>query len=293
MNFWGKFLVGVIAVLLIPAAIVLTTMSLDIRSKWQAEVAKRQEAIAASSAKLTEARVRVRELEGRLHRQTNVWGEVWDAPNSEPLSDREIQIGVGKSRGLGRHVQDGKKTTVYVFSESGEASNYLGEFALTDIAVDRAAGELTRPAYPGETQTWSRGTYHVRDLLPPNWLVSVAELEAKLIDINSKLSFQQIEDKIQDKLLAASQSTLDQRLAELNGDANAPDGASQQILDGLVETLRKLENDRSVVLDEVHNLRVKLVKEYLVLQDTIESNRTAVEKNQVNASERKPAVATQ
>ncbi len=291
MNIFGKVFLGLIAILLIPAATVLTTMSLDIRSKWQAEVVKRQEALDTSFQKLSEARVSVNELEGTLQRETNDWGDVWDAPNSEPLqSGNEIQIGVGESRGLGRNAQDGQTPRVFVFSETADASGYLGEFELIEINTDRSAGQLVRPPYSGEAQSWPRGTYHVRDTLPPNWLSSIAELESQLIQVGSKLSFQQEEDQIQTKLLASSQSTLDQRLAELNGDADASAGASQQVLDGLVETLRNLENERNSVLDEVHDLRIKLVKDYLDLQDTLTKNREGVEEKQVNASERKPAV---
>lgn len=293
MNLSGKICLGVIAVLLVPAAIMLTTMSLDIRGKWQAEIAKRQESLVASAAELAEAHVAVNELEGTLHRQTYAWGDVWDAPRSEPLSDTEIQIGVGRSRGLGRNVQDGVNPKVFVFSEAGDSSQYLGEFELTEIDTDRAAGQMIRPAYPGEVQSWAPGQYHVRDTLPPNWLVSVAELESQLILIGSKLALQQEEDRIQDKLMVASQSTLDQRLAELNGDADAADGASQQVLDGLVETLRNLENERNLVLDEVHDLRIKLVKDYLALQKTLKENSGTVEERQVNASERKPAIVGQ
>lgn len=293
MNIYGKVALWSIVILLGPAAIVLTTMSLDIRSKWQAEVAKRQESLVASTAELAEAHVRVNELEGELHRQTYAWGEVWDAPNSEPLSGTEIQIGVGRSRGLGRNARDGQAPRVFIFSETGDASAYLGEFELAQIDTDRAVGQTIRPAYPGEVQAWAPGTYHVRDTLPSNWLVSVAELESQLIQIGSKLSLQEKEEQIQNKLLASSISTRDQRLAELNGDANAPDGASQQVLDGLVETLRKIEDERNVVLDEVHDLRIKMVKDYLVLQDTLKNNRNSVEQRQVNASKRKPAVVAQ
>ena len=77
--------------------------------------------------------------------------------------------------------------------------------------------------------------------------------------------------------MTASQELLDQRLAELNGDADAAAGASQQVLDGLVETLRKLENERNLVLDEVHSLRVKLVNDYEDLEGLVAGNRRILE----------------
>lgn len=294
MHILGKVLLGLIAVLLIPAAIILTTMSLDVRSKWQAAVEQRQEKLATTAAQLTEARVKVSELEGALQRETFDWGDVWAAPQSQPLSaGNDIQLGVGRSSGLGRNVSPGKTPRVYVFSENGEQSRYIGEFELVQIDADRSVAQLIRQPFPGEFQSWPRGMYHVRDTLPPNWLSTVADIEAQITVGRSKYSMQQEQDRILTGQLQASTETLEQRLAELNGDTDAPPGASQQVVDGLVETLRKLENERNSVLSEVHDLRKKLVHDYLNLESILAKNRESVDKRQVNVPAPKPAVAAQ
>ncbi|MBT5017338.1 MAG: hypothetical protein HON04_01185, partial [Planctomicrobium sp.] len=140
-----------------------------------------------------------------------------------------------------------------------------------------SAGQLIRQPYPGEVQAWPVGAYHVRDTLPANWLATVADLEGQTTIANSKLGLQQEQERLINSQMTASQELLDQRLAELNGDADAAAGASQQVLDGLVETLRKLENERNLVLDEVHSLRVKLVNDYEDLEGLVAGNRRILE----------------
>ncbi|QDT33102.1 hypothetical protein [Thalassoglobus polymorphus] len=294
MHISGKIALGLIVVVLAPAAILLTTMSLDIRSKWQAEVEQRQEKLTTSTDQLDKIRTKVANLEGEYQQKTFAWGEVWDAPQSVPLAGQNgIQIGVGRSSGLGRSFDPAKPPRIYAFAENGDASTYIGEFELDQLDADRAAGRLLRPAYPGEAQSWPQGKYHVRDTLPSNWLSTVADLEAQLILIGTKFRMQQEQESLMTKQLAASQVIMDQRLAELNGDADAPMGASQQVLDGLVETLRKLEDERNLVLSDVHDLRVKLVKDYIDLETSLEKNRNLVDSSQSDASARKPALAGQ
>lgn len=278
MHILGKVLLGLMVFLLIPGAVVLTTMTLDIRSKWQAEVEQRQEKLAASKEQLNVAKVKVSELEGELQQLTFNWGEVWDAPQSQPLpAGNGVQLGVGQSRGLGRNADPANPPRVYAFAGTGEQSAYIGELELVQIDGDRSAGQLIRQPYPGEVQAWPVGAYHVRDTLPANWLSTVADLEGQTTIANSKLGLQQEQERLINSQMTASQELLDQRLAELNGDADAAAGASQQVLDGLVETLRKLENERNVVLDEVHGLRVKLVNDYETLERLVAGNRTILE----------------
>lgn len=277
MHIIGKVLLGIMVFLLIPLAILLTTMALDVRSEWQAAIQTRKADLVQTGERLSAVRVQVNELEGRLQSLTYNWGEVWDAPRVQPLpSGRGVQVGVGASSGLGRKAQAGQKQRIYVFSDGQNNSRYLGEFEIVQANADAVAAELLRDPYPGEVQNWPAGRSHVRDTLPPNWLATIADLEGDLLIVNSKLQFQQMQDSIIQRQLAASQTTLDQRLAELNGDADAPPGASQQVLDGLVETLRKLESERNSVLDDVHSLRVKLVREQLELEKTLETNRSLV-----------------
>lgn len=286
MHILGKVCLGIMVFLLIPAAIVLTTMTLDIRSKWQAEVAKRQEALAKSEEDLTVARVANAELEGKLQSLTFNWGEVWVAPQSGPLpGGNGIQLGAGRSTGLGRNQQPGKAPRVYAFAGMGDQSMYVGELELVQVDNDRAAGQLMRSPFPGEAQSWPGGVYHVRDTIPSNWLATIADLEAQSIVASTKLSLQKQQESMMLDQLNSSQELLDQRLAELNGDGEAPAGASQQVLDGLVETIRKLEKERNTVLDDVHDLRIKLVNDYENLESLIAGNRSVLQKQTAQAGQ--------
>jgi hypothetical protein len=272
-----------LSVVLILVAITFSTMVLDVRSKWLAEVEKRQQALVQSGEELRATALRVRNLEEDLQRRVQLWGDVWTAENSRPMpgDDGRIEIGAGSAAGLGRkaEAQGREPPAVYVFSEGPDgASEYLGEFRLTDVQTDRSAARLTRRPYPQEMQAWPQGTFRVRENLPGDWRSTYADLEAQQVIAETKLRTQLLELETLNNQIRVSQASLDRRLAELNGDAEAPEGASQEVLDGLVETLRKFENERDQVLANVQRLRRQLDREYVRLRRILAGNRETVER---------------
>ena len=283
MHTIGKVFVWVSVALLIPAAIILSTMALDIRSKWQKEIADRQEKVETGQQSLAEARLAVRALEEELQKEIHQWGDVWQAPRSQmlppdPEGRPRYEFGAGKANtGLGATKQT--SPTVYAFHEPqpGESSRYIGEFELGNLLEQRSGGRILRLPFEGEVQTWPKqGKFHLRQQIPGGILATIAELESELIISRSKLDSMKINEEIVTRQIQRSDESLEQRFAELNGDGNAPEGASQQVLDGLVQTLRKYEAERNLTLEDVQKLRRKLVLDYLDLQKTLENNQNQV-----------------
>jgi len=265
------------------AAIVLTTMLLDVRNKWLTQVQQKQTQVAQSTTELADLSRKVRQLEEELQRATHAWGEVWSAPNSGgplPGSPGMIAVGVGTSRGLSQSAAAQNKAldaaTYFVFNtnNAGE-SQYMGEFRIAEARADQAAMKLARDPYPGEVESWTPGNYRVRDLLPGNWTATTADLEGQWLIATTQLRTQQNQLEILNRQIQVSQAALDQRLAELNGKADAPPGASQEVVDGLVQTLRDLETKRNANLATVDNLRRQLDTSYVALRKTLDANRQA------------------
>lgn len=273
MHVLGKVLLWLCVVLLIPASLVLTTMVLDVRHRWLKDVADRQARIEQGLQQIQETQQRVRALEEQRQALVQDWGDVWNAPNSQvqPGTAGAIELGVGASSNLPQRGPEGKiDPAVYVFAETPGSSQYLGEFTVTDIRPSQAVARLTRTPYPKETESWPRGTFHVRSTLPANWLAMIADLQGQQVIADSILVDQRLELEIRNQLIKSSQATLDQRMSELNGNPQANPEAGDEVKDGLVESLRKYSTARDLQLAEVDRLRRKMVEEYNTLQHTLQ-----------------------
>lgn len=287
MHILGKVLLWLCVVLFIPTAIVLTTMLLDIRSTRLAEVEDLQQQVEESIQQLADARVQTRRLEEDVQQLTQDWGDVWVAGNSRPeQGGRRVQIGAGTNQGIPAPPQNANDPfpVVYVFADQADgASQYLGEFVVTGTQPDQTIASLTREPFPGETENWPAGVYHVRSNLPSNWTVTMADLNAQQAIAQSKLNAQQLQLEILTNQIQASQQALDQRLMELNGNPAAPPEAPEEIQLGLVEALRQKETDRNQLLAEVDVLRRDLDRKYVELRKTLEENREMMRKLQEEA----------
>lgn len=282
MNLFGKIAVWSMVILLIPAAIILSVMSLDLRSKWQAELKSRHDKIAENAKRLEESKLALTTIEGELERTRSIWGDVFDAPGSQmigpdPEGRPRYQFGAGKvNTGFGASITN---PTGFAFfdAQPGESSRYIGEFEIGVSDENRSGGRILRLPFENEVESWPQGgNFHLRELVPGSLTTAVAELEAAIIIENSKLQGLIGTQEIVNGQIASSNKSLEQRFSELNGDADAPAGASQAVLDGLVETLRKYEMERNQVLDAVQELRRELVRDYLDLQATLKSNQDLI-----------------
>lgn len=281
MHVLGKVMLG-FAVVGILAAVVLSTMVLDVRHKWLAQVETAQQKLADSEQALADAERNLRAKEEELQALTHDWGATWSAPNSgpQPGGNGIIEIGVGGSAGLAAKAaaQNKPLPQVHLFAVSGpEESRYLGEFQVVDVRADRAAVRLARDPLPMEVASWPAGEYRVREAVPASWEDVYGKLVGEYVIDASKLRTQQMNLDIQRRHIEASQRSLAQRLAELNGDPNAPPGADVVVVDGLVQSVRRFDTERNDLLSEVDRLRHQLDTTYVALMDTIDSTNQRLE----------------
>jgi hypothetical protein len=281
MHVLGKVFM-VFAFLLVVTAVVLTTMLLDIRSNWK----KRFEtALVAAQKSEDDLRIETQKLRALEEQQATVmhnWGEAWLARNSGPQGQGGIaNFGVGSAQGLGLKATQQNKPApeIYAFALNGvDKAEYIGEFKSIRLQLDNVTGELTRPPYSGEEATWPNGDYRIRDTIPSGWLHLINELTGQIDVAQRHLVSQRENLAVLTKQIEESQKSLDQRLQELNGDPDAPAGASQEVVDGLVQTVRRLETERNTVLASVHKLRHELNNMYVQLRETMDANRQMADK---------------
>lgn len=272
MHKLGNWLLVLCVLLLIPT-LILTTLTLDVRHRWLKDVSDRQQRVEQGLQQIAETEARIRALEEQRQSLVQSWGDVWTAPNSGPQAGTPggIELGVGSSSGLPQRGQDGKiDPSVFVFAETPAGTQYLGEFGISDIRPSQAIARMTRVPYPQEAETWPRGVFHVRGTLPANWLAMVADLQGQQVIADSILVDQQLELSVRQELIKSSQATLALRMAELNGNPDAEAAASDEVRDGLVESLRKYETARDQQLKEVDRLRHEMFANYSTLQHTLE-----------------------
>jgi hypothetical protein len=122
----------------------------------------------------------------------------------------------------------------------------------------------------------SGAQFRVRQSVPSAWRTSVNNLYVLYAQEERKLDFQQRLRRIQEEQLEQSNAILDQRIAELSGDDDPPENAHQDVIDGLLETMRREEVARNAELVELYDLRRQYLRKSNKLQELIESNQAAV-----------------
>ncbi|WP_437187679.1 hypothetical protein SH668x_001085 [Planctomicrobium sp. SH668] len=290
MHILGKVLLWLCVFPLIPAALVLTTMTLEVRHKWLKDVADRQSRVEKGLVQIADAEKRVRALEEQRQALVQAWGDVWNATNSivQPGNAGIVELGVGASSGLPQRAADATTDpAIFVFADGQGQSQYLGEFTIGSIRPNHTVARLARAPFQNEIGTWPSGLYHARATLPGDLLVSIADLEGqeRIAEASLADSLQQLE--VQKKLVIAAQATLDQRLAELNGNPDAPETALPDVKDGLIATLTLAEEVRDDTLLIVDHLRVILAEKYTELRATLIENQDLAKALSENSSSQK------
>lgn len=262
-------------------AIVLTSMLLDVRSHWMEQVGTRQEQYLQQKEQLAEVRQAVDALEKDINRHMQAWGRSWSAVNSGVTNARngEVTLGVGLASGLGARAQAAgrplESINVQIFAPQADGSSvYLGDFKLKGLDANQALAQLNRAPLPGEAESWPAGTYRVRELIPPSWRSTLGELQTELAIAAQDLQEEQGRLQLQEEHLAASEKLLEQRMHELEGDPNAPANADPSVVDGLVATLVRLEDERNQALQTTNRLRRQLSDMIAELNSRLQENRS-------------------
>ena len=297
MSVWGKFFLGLTIVLAAADAYLVTVLYAH-RTKWQRQIEQKRETLVQTETALQEVRTSVRNKRLALGRIEAIWGRFEDDlenPQGPDIGmahldtqgrvlnaqDGTLAFGAGATNGILEPAADKAPPVVHIFMDEAEgASTYLGEFALTDVQADQSGGTLTQqppmPTSVAALQQLQDQPLRVRETIPSSWRGLVDDYFARHAVINQRLDFQRNQLQIQTEQLAKSQAILAQRLAELNGDPQPPEGASDQIINGLVLTIRDAETARNAEQQRLDELRHDYVRKINHLNDVVRQNRQTV-----------------
>src|SRR5690606_35898941 len=140
---------------------------------------------------------------------------------------------------------------LFVFAQSpqGDGTKYLGEFRPTGMQAGGTAAQLTRQPYQGEVQSWpQQAPWRVRELIPSSWREIFSVLETRIAEALQDVQDQNARLAKADELNTKSQEQLQRRLSQLEGNPDAIEGSAAEVLDGLVESLRKDQVQRDTEL---------------------------------------------
>jgi hypothetical protein len=287
MHVLGKFLLG-LTIVLAAADTYLVAVLYRHREKWQSQIETRRQSLADAEAKLRDSRKQVLGLRNELDRIEAVWGDQWAATAGGSVLNAQtgtlaINGGPQPFPNWPIPVPEKPLPLVYVFSvEQDGASHYLGEFAMSEVQAAQSSGELThQPPLPtsiAALQALQGQPLRVRETMPAAWRGLFDDYFARQAVIAQRLDFQRNQLQIQTAQLAKSQAILAQRLAELNGDPQPPQGASQQVTNGLVVTIRDEETARNAEEQVLDGLRHDLARKVVRLNDIVAENKEAVSK---------------
>jgi hypothetical protein len=261
------------------------------------QVAKKRNAIAeqivtekkkrdANIEEISKAKITRQAEVSELNRLQSDWGRQFPpAQGQVDASQGQVLLNIGQAQGLGARPANRPPEPVHLFMiQPGGDSVYLGEF---NVAAEpqRALLTLTRKPNPAELAKWpqaqpgqpGQAEFRVRERIPPGIRGTFHDLATNQAFADQIVINEQAKDQIQQNHIAASQKTLDRRLAELNGDPAAPQNADRELVSGLVETLRVEEAQRNAVLKDVDALRRELSDRYAQLTRVLAENRQAVD----------------
>lgn len=278
MHILSKILLGLAIVLALVAVVPMGKLAVA-RNKLSDEIVKQKKLRDENIEKIAKARItRGNELD-ELNRQMESWGRQWVAKGQKDGTQPTILLNIGMPQGLAAQQVATKRPlpSVHLFHIQPEGSVYLGEFNV-DQPGQQTLLTLARPAYPGQVDSWpAEGDFRVRERIPPGTRAIFHDLFTQQAIADQQVVNETAKGVIQDNHIAASQKTLDQRLAELNGNPAAPQTADPEIVSGLVETLRREEAERNTVLQDVDALRRSLSDSYARLQSVLAENGRAVD----------------
>jgi uncharacterized protein YqiB (DUF1249 family) len=229
-----------------------------------------------ASARIT----RAKELE-ELNRLMEGWGRLWTAKGQTDPATASLLLNIGTAQGLAAQEVAAKRQApvVYVFhTQPDGSSRYLGEFRVVTPEAQRTILQLNRKPNENETAEWPpQGDFRIRDRIPPGHRAIFHDLATNQAIADQAVINETAKLQIQENHIAASQKTLDRRLAELNGDPAAPQTAGSDVVNGLVETLRQEEAARNKLLADVDVLRRQLSDNYARLEKVLAENSQSVE----------------
>ena len=278
MHVLGKVFLG-LTIVVAAADAYLATLLVAHRNHWQARIETKQADYVKVHADLLAARKAVHARETELARIQNTWGNQWTAAGGvNNAGNGEMRVAVGAQAGLPSPGAGAPPLAYFLVDNGDGSSRFLGEFQLVEVQPGQALGRLSRPPIGNDATTWpADAQIRVRETIPSAWRSAFIEFYEQYAVAEQKLDFERNQLQIQATQMADSQLLLDQRLAELNGDPNPPQGASQDVVEGLVLTIRREETERNDALETLDALRHEYKRKVLHLNDVVAANKTTVE----------------
>lgn len=287
MHTLSKVLLGFVAVAAI-AAIFLTSMLFDTRNEWLKRVSTRQDTVAEVKEDVRKKSLVVSDLENEVNRRMTNWGRSWElAPQDIALLDPAsgaVSLQIGLSQGLAvqetaaiQAGQDRLLPTIHLFGNSQDGTvSYLGAFRVTDVQANQTAAQLIRPPLPGEVDEWqvlAANGVRVWNNIPSSWLSLNSKYQGQIAEARQDVQDEEGRLATLDLLNSKSQEQLARRMAELQGNGAPVPGASQDVIDGLVQTLRVEESTRNQQLQVLDQRRHEYDAKYNELIDLLQRNR--------------------
>ena len=276
MNIFGKVAAGLTVVLAL-AATYLAIQVFQARSSRLAAIETAVEAFEGLDEQIAAEELARDAARSRFVSIQQQWGKVYDPvvlskvaqatgqnlPQMGPIrlidpAAGRIELGVGTGLGLAQQeaAQNLPLPTVHVYAvDSATEADYLGEFRLTAVDNPIATAELTRPVLPGETDRWRAEQYRIRTLAPLSYPKVTQELATQILVARQGLTTEQTAAAAIEQQVQQAQQLINKRLAELNGDGQAPADAPPEVANGLVATLSEVERVRDAAAARVANLR--------------------------------------
>lgn len=292
MHVLGKVLLGLVF-LLAGGATLLTTMLLDVRSRWQQQVTTAKTDYENSLADLEAKKNEVHQLQRELERAKFGWGNVWMADNNRVIDPRigTVSIGIGTARGLGIREQNQEQLPlVHAFSaDAGRDPEYLGAFQVQQLQAG-AANAVRLPA-PAPDFNMPSGTWRIREEIPYNFSTRFMDLHQQQLAAAGRLM--RMQQKVQqfESQKAASQALLQERVNELEGDASLANATELQ-KSGLIKGLNQSLAQRDQKLQQLQALRLDRLQKLKALEELNKANREKVNRYEQKIGGNQPAPAT-
>jgi hypothetical protein len=270
MHVLGKVLLGFVVVGAI-AAIILTSATLQIRTNWEKQVADAKSEYETLQKDLATKEANYRDAQQTLDRVKVNWGNVWLGQNSRPTNPATgaVSLGVGSQAGLG--VDAGSRAanpTVHIFNVvDNENSQYLGAFKVQSAQAGSADAVLNRPPFPNES--FPAGTWRVRELIPFDYGTRFVDLYTKQIEADARLQRMQFDITRLQEQLASTQTLLQERVYQLEGDPN--EGTT-----GFVQGIRDTLNERDDQLAKLQKLRIERLLKFETLTQLNKDNQARI-----------------
>jgi len=297
MHVLGKVLLGLTIVLAAADAYLVSVLH-GHRRHYLQQIEKRRTDLTQAETNASDLRKRVQEKSDELKRIQTQWGSFAvlgqggknkeyrthvDVPQSQTLNAQTgtIAIAAGATAGIPEPGPDKSLPVVHVFvNEADGASRYLGEFQVAELQANQAVLQsVEQPPLPtmlAALQQLQGQTLRVRELIPASSRSLIDDYFAQHAVLAQQLDLQRNQLQIQTQQLAQSQAILGQRLAELNGDPEPPQGASEQVVKGLVVTIRDEETGRNAELQVLDGLRHDFARKINELNGLVDENQKAV-----------------